>query len=278
MDTVEQIAFVRSQCLPGIDFLRRFNSTSLYSAIHEHYIFSINLRGTREYRWRGRLILENADQISIGLTEPGDLLVMTRVIDPVDRFYMFVPPKLFLRTAEEHNFRGPVHLSTEPKAKDSPEFRAMVQLLAAVRTGASALEQQSRLAICLRIMLAHADHGFTPPRATNASAAVRKAMAYLREHYRESVGLDELAGLTGMNGFYLAHAFREYSGMPPHAFLTRVRIERARSLLICGMPPGKVATEVGFADQSHLHRHFKQALHLTPGEYVAGLPRDKVFA
>jgi transcriptional regulator GlxA family with amidase domain len=142
----------------------------------------------------------------------------------------------------------------------------MVQLLAAVRTGASALEQQSRLAICLRTMLAHADHGFTPPRATNASTAVRKAMAFLREHYQEPVGLDELAGRTGMNGSYLAHAFRKHTGMPSHAFLTRVRIERARSLLICSMPPGRVATEVGFADQSHLHRHFKQICHLTPGE------------
>jgi len=223
-------------------------------------------------------MLENADQRSIAMAEPGDLLVMTRVIDPVDRFSMFVPPKLFLRTAEEHNYRGQVHLSMGPKAKDAPEVRAMVQFLAAVRTGASALEQQSRLAICLRTMLAHADHGFTPPRATNASAAVIKAMAYLREHYQESVGLDELAGLTGMSGFYLAHAFREYTGLPPHAFLTRVRIERARSLLICGMPPGMVATEVGFFDQSHLHRHFKQIWHLTPGEFVAGLPRDKVFA
>jgi len=277
METVEQIAFVRSQCLPGIDFFCRINDTSLYCAIHENYMFSINFRGTREYRWRGHLVLENADQFSIGLSEPGDLIVMTRVIDPVDRFSMCVPLNVFLRTAEEHNLRGPVHLSTGPKTRDSPEFRAMEQLLAAVRTGASALEQQTRLAICLRIMMAHADSGFTPPRATNAGAAVRKAMAYLREHYQEAVGLDELAGLTRMNGFYLAHAFRKYSGMPPHAFLTRVRVERARSLLICGMPPGKVATEVGFADQSHLYRHFKKICHLTPGAYVAGLPRHKVF-
>ncbi len=58
------------------------------------------------------------------------------------------------------------------------------------------------------------------------------------------------------------------SAGPPgcrHQYLLNLRIEQARVLLRRGVPPAEVAASVGFADQSHLNRHFKRYVGSTPG-------------
>ena len=56
--------------------------------------------------------------------------------------------------------------------------------------------------------------------------------------------------------------------MPPHAYLTQVRANRARELLVRGEPLSAVAYTCGFSDQSHLTRIFKKIFGITPGAYV----------
>jgi AraC-like DNA-binding protein len=55
--------------------------------------------------------------------------------------------------------------------------------------------------------------------------------------------------------------------MPPHAFQTQVRVSRAKTLLLEGWSISQVASQTGFADQSHLTRHFKRLVGVTPGRY-----------
>ena len=64
--------------------------------------------------------------------------------------------------------------------------------------------------------------------------------------------------------------FRKVLGLPPHAYLVQVRITQAKKLLASGMAIAEVAAETGFSDQSHLHRHFKRIVGVTPGQYVKG--------
>jgi transcriptional regulator GlxA family with amidase domain len=56
--------------------------------------------------------------------------------------------------------------------------------------------------------------------------------------------------------------------MPPHRYQLAQRIRLARRMLERGIPIAEVAAATGFADQSHLHRHFRRALDLTPREYA----------
>ena len=58
--------------------------------------------------------------------------------------------------------------------------------------------------------------------------------------------------------------------MPPHAFQTQVRVARAKALLLRGWPISQAAAHTGFADQSHLTRHFKRLVGVTPGQYRQG--------
>jgi AraC-like DNA-binding protein len=58
-------------------------------------------------------------------------------------------------------------------------------------------------------------------------------------------------------------------GLPPHAYLTQIRANRARAMLLRGVTPAAAAYRCGFCDQSHLTRIFKRLFGVTPGAYVA---------
>ena len=56
-------------------------------------------------------------------------------------------------------------------------------------------------------------------------------------------------------------------GLAPHEYQVQLRVNRARALLESGESAAQAALDSGFADQSHLNRHFRRILGLTPGAY-----------
>ncbi|PKM29681.1 MAG: AraC family transcriptional regulator, partial [Gammaproteobacteria bacterium HGW-Gammaproteobacteria-12] len=86
-------------------------------------------------------------------------------------------------------------------------------------------------------------------------------------HFHQNIGLDELARVCGVDRFRLSRAFKAAFGIAPHGYLIQLRLVRARRLLALGTAPADVASDLGFADQSHLGRWFRRANGLTPGAY-----------
>ena len=84
----------------------------------------------------------------------------------------------------------------------------------------------------------------------------------------ESMDLAELAAIAGLSVYHFARAFKQTAGVPPHHYLVHRRIERAQEMLArSGLPLSEIALAVGFSDQSHLARHFRQTLGVTPGQF-----------
>jgi AraC family transcriptional regulator len=65
----------------------------------------------------------------------------------------------------------------------------------------------------------------------------------------------------------LCRAFREATGVSPHQYLLRCRVEHAKRLIARGLPLAEVAVQCGFADQSQLPRTFVGHVGTTPGRY-----------
>jgi len=86
----------------------------------------------------------------------------------------------------------------------------------------------------------------------------------------ETLTLDELAAVAGLSRYHFVRAFSRSFGMTPHAWQLDQRIQRARGLLDQGMGLADTALQLGFADQSHFQRAFKQRVAATPGEYRNG--------
>jgi AraC-like DNA-binding protein len=98
----------------------------------------------------------------------------------------------------------------------------------------------------------------TVPGADHVARAVRDRLA------DELLTPPSLAADQGLSRYQLLRAFRTTTGVPPYAWLAQYRVTRARALLECGLRPAEVAGLVGFADQAHLTRWFRQVLGVTP--------------
>jgi transcriptional regulator GlxA family with amidase domain len=110
-----------------------------------------------------------------------------------------------------------------------------------------------------------------PPQ--NEHPAVTRVRAYLESQYATRVRLETLAEISGVTMFHLVRVFRAATGVPPHAYLEQVRVERAATLLREGLPISSVAFRTGFSDQSHLTRFFKRHLGIPPGQYQRAVRR-----
>ena len=97
---------------------------------------------------------------------------------------------------------------------------------------------------------------------------MRRAIEYVRERLGESFTLAELAAHADLDKFHLCRAFRAQVGMPPHAYLTHLRVARAKELLARGMRATDVAQLAGFYDQAQLTRHFTRIVGTTPARYA----------
>jgi AraC-like DNA-binding protein len=97
---------------------------------------------------------------------------------------------------------------------------------------------------------------------------VRKARDFLHANYMYSFTLDSLAELTQVSRVHVSRLFKQHVGLAPHEYLIQLRVTSAKTNLADGMPIAEAATASGFADQSHLTRHFKRITHLTPGAYA----------
>ena len=82
------------------------------------------------------------------------------------------------------------------------------------------------------------------------------------------VSLSDLAALIGMSVFRFARVFKLATGIPPHQYVLRRRIERAKSMLrVAASRVADVALECGFASQSHFTDAFHRAVGTTPRRF-----------
>jgi transcriptional regulator GlxA family with amidase domain len=104
-----------------------------------------------------------------------------------------------------------------------------------------------------------------PPRAMPRS--IERAISLIERSFAQPVTLAQLASAAGLSVSRFATLFRQEIGISPHRYVCLVRIRHAQQLLRKGVPPCAVANEVGFFDQSHLGKHFRRLVGVTPGTY-----------
>jgi AraC-like DNA-binding protein len=87
----------------------------------------------------------------------------------------------------------------------------------------------------------------------------------------ERHSMDELERVCGLDRWTLARQFRTIFGTSPSRFRTLRQLDHVRRLLRGGTSLAEAAVEAGFADQSHMSRHFKRAYGLTPAAWVSAI-------
>lgn len=110
-----------------------------------------------------------------------------------------------------------------------------------------------------------------PMRATKgrrlAGATSKRVLEYLNEHSAEKIAIRDLAAVSHMSASHFIRAFTLTYGMPPHKFLSYVRLEKAEKLLVeTSLSIEAVASLTGFSSQSHLTHAMMRLKHTTPGK------------
>jgi AraC family transcriptional regulator len=100
--------------------------------------------------------------------------------------------------------------------------------------------------------------------------AVAQALQFIHQNYARDLTLSDIASAVNLSAFHLARLFKRTLGVSLYQHVLQVRVTSARSLLAggsSGRSLAEIAAAVGFADQSHLTRHFRRITGVTPRQF-----------
>lgn len=98
--------------------------------------------------------------------------------------------------------------------------------------------------------------------------AIRNTQSIIEENYNESLSIKELSRKVGLNTHYLKKYFKDITGMSIRQYFIKLRMEKAKELLICTRKPiAEICSEIGYNSQAHFTRTFKKAFDSCPQEF-----------
>ena len=265
----ERARFSTSDDLHGLELLSaRFIEHRFAPHVHDGHVIAVLEAGAERYRYRGVEHLAGAG--SIALLNPDEVHTGSKGVEQGWQYRVFYPqPGTFEALLAELEMPP----SAPPMFQDSvhhdpilaSRLSALHRLLEEPQ--ADALQRQALWREAMLELLRRYARLPTPRAAGQEPRAVALAKELLASRLCEPPSLEALAAAVDLSPFHFARVFRRATGLPPHAWLKQRRLEQARALLKGGCSAAGVAAQLGFADQSHLTRQFKQAYGVGPGEY-----------
>ena len=245
--------------LPSLRAVRG-TTTSLHTGVKDHYGIGRIEHGETEW-WGGGKVWRSVPGCVL-VKQPGDVVRHLSHRGPTTFTAVTLPARDVARVQREGKAAVIPQL-----ARGDERAAPFHRLLDAVSARADSLSLEVATAEAVNALVVIAG---PPP---DHSRPVRRALEYLRAGLGNAITLDDLASHAGLDKFHLCRAFRTQIGMSPHAYLTHLRIARAKELLLGGTRASELAPLVGLYDQAQLTRHFRRLVGTTPARYGKS-PRD----
>jgi AraC family transcriptional regulator len=103
------------------------------------------------------------------------------------------------------------------------------------------------------------------------ASKVRRVIAFIENNLHRELRLEELAAVTHMSPYHFARLFKRATGVSPHRFVVRRRIDAATALLIESTTSiGSIARTVGFRTASHFATTVRRITGMTPSAHRVG--------
>lgn len=233
---------------------------------HETYAIGVTRAGAQGFRYRGTGRVSHAGQIMVlhpdemhdGRSEAAEGFVYHMV---------YIEPAL---VAAAGGIGGPLPFVPDAVLRDAAITTLLAELYESFPAPLEPLERDAFVARLAELLRARSD-SHAPERARDPIAGTRLArvMAFIRECHADPIVSEDLERVAGIDRFEIARQFRRVNGTSPHRYLIGRRLEAARARILDGEPLAAVASRTGFADQSHMTRHFKARFGMTPGRFAA---------
>lgn len=224
--------------------------------------------------WDGRMRCAPRLAGDIDLT-PAGLAGVWQDEAPATFLLIDLAPALLRNVADDMGF-GRFDLEPQARLRDAGleriGFALAAELEAGEPNGRPYLEGLG-LALAARLVSRCAVRRSTAKRRPTLPAGrMRRVTDHIEAHLDEDLALRRMAEVAGLSVSHFKALFRRTAGMPVHQYVIARRVERARQLLIRGdLPISAVALEAGFSHPSHMARHVRRLLGVTPSE----LARDR---
>jgi len=236
---------------------------------HDTYAIGVMERGSYLLYHNGNNVQVDAGQVM--LINPSDVHGGEPVDDKGWKYRMLYPNVTLMRKIAREITAGDWQPHFPSPIVDDPIVaRQILHLTYVLEKSENRLKRDTAMRVGLgSLILRHAESQLSDCCIAPQRDAVRRVREYLETYYEDNTSLDELAAIAGLSPFHLVRVFKDETGLPPHTYLTHVRIQRARELLMDNpMSIADVAYATGFTDQSHLTRWFKRIVGVTPGKYA----------
>lgn len=152
---------------------------------------------------------------------------------------------------------------------DATVFTTLTRLLDSLSGTPDPLQVDEQLLLFLEQHVLN-PRGLEPENTSNHQGLAR-VRELLHARVEQPPALAELAAASGMDGFALIRKFKQAYGQTPHAYQIDLRLNLAKQLLKQGAALSDVAHQLGFADQAHFQRQFKNRHGTTPKNYLGDL-------
>ncbi|NJL87128.1 MAG: AraC family transcriptional regulator [Leptolyngbyaceae cyanobacterium SM1_1_3] len=276
----ESVTFWRDPVLADMEVLKATYVTHSFSRhSHEGYAIGTIESGAEAFTYRGMTYQAPAGTLVV--IHPGEVHTGYAGQASGWQYRMIYPPcALVQQAAEELGLpAGQVPFFPQPVIHDRALVQKFQAFHLALEQGASPLERESRLLwLAASMIQRHGERRSPKPQIYRGAAIAVQLKTYLYDHYAEAITLDHLAQTVNMPPLRLLRLCRREWGLPPHQYLIQIRVQQAKRLIATGLPLAVVAADTGFADQSHLTRHFKRWVGVTPGQYQGGCYGERMKA
>lgn len=191
----------------------------------------------------------------------------------VDVIQLYLPQTTLERVGREADVPSPGHL-LERTGHPDPVTSGLLMSAADVLGGNALLDalfrQQLTDLVATRILAAHTGTPimFEPITGGLSARALQRAIERLRSDSDADISLAKLASDAGLSRFHFCRAFKESTGLSPHAWLRQQRLERAMNMLRdTDVSIELVAVELGYASQTAFAAAFKKLTGETPSDW-----------
>ena len=263
---------------------------------HDHPTHFLNLltRGNIKAQWTTQGKSYSADN------GPGTIYVLPAGTrdrltwsGPTTRIIVVMESRFVARSFEDSAHLNDVELTTHWNLRDRHIQSLMLALHADLEDGSSAgplYGESLGLALATYLVSRYSVRNRANPdyRGSMPTIRLNRTLEFVNQNLARDLRLWELAQIAGMSPNYFSELFKASTGLPPHQYILRCRIERAKQYLrdpkfslACA------AAAVGFADQSHFTKVFRRIVGVTPLKFRgnigpahnhASIMREETFA
>jgi AraC family transcriptional regulator len=227
-----------------------------------------------------RMERRSGRSLATGTTRSGNIAIIPAgssarwdIFGPVDVVQLYLPQTTLERVAAEADNGSPVEL-LERTGHPDPITSRLLLSAADILEGSGALDvlfrQQLMELLATRLVVAHAGSQANIPPVTGGLApkVLRRAIERLRSDSDTDVSLAALAADAGLSRFHLCRAFKESTGLSPHAWLRQHRLEQAMSMLRdTEESVASIAVALGYSSQTAFAAAFRKLTNETPSNW-----------